>query len=99
MGPLQVLTVEQVMTVQGWQSGTTIVVDATGEGSLSVVVQARLVHVRRELRAAGGDLVLAVDPSTAAWLRNSGLHRTLAHWGDVPTAIAALEAASVGGGA
>jgi len=89
--PVRVVTAAQIMTPKAWPPGTRIVVDATGVDLPSLPLLARMVHVRRELRAVGGDVVLAAHPETAALLRSSGLHCTVPYRGDVATAVAALD--------
>lgn len=91
---VQVLTADQIMTSRTWPSAARIVVDATGGHPPSYAMLARMVHIRRELRAAGGDLVLAADPTSAALLRSSGLHRHIPFRSDVVTAMAAVASCS-----
>lgn len=68
--------------------------DATGGHPPSYAMLARMVHIRRELRAAGGDLVLAADSTSAALLRSRGLHRHISFRSDLVTAMAALDSSS-----
>ena len=88
----QVVSAEQLMLQpQSWPVGTLIVVDATDVQSPSLPLLARVVQIHRELRARGGDLVLAANSATATLLRSNGLHRAVPWRRDVVTALAALD--------
>jgi len=88
---VQVLKAEN-LNLNGARLGRRVVVDATGISAPSLPWLARLVHLRRKLRAHGGDLLLAANSATARQLWTSGLVKVLPARDDVPTAVAALGA-------
>lgn len=88
--PVQVLTVSQLMTIDEWSAGTRLVVDATWVDAPSLPMLARVARVCRQVRAAGGDLILAASAATVELLRSSGLHKTIPYRADVSTALAFL---------
>lgn len=73
---------------------STLVVDATRPTELPVTVLARLVRMRRAVRAAGGDLVLVAGPSVAHLLLRTGLLFSLPCFETVDDALGAVDAAA-----
>jgi hypothetical protein len=96
-GAVQVLPVGQLKTIEEWPAGTRLVVDATWAGAPSLPMLARVARVCRQVRAAGGDLVLAASAATVELLRSSGLHKTIPYRADVSTALACLDPVQVPG--
>lgn len=94
---IQVIGLAELADVATWREGPTlVVVDATGGGPSSLVTLARLVRLRRLLRARGGDLVVATDADTATALQRSGLCWTLPFRRTVPAAVEAAESCAGG---
>jgi hypothetical protein len=73
---------------------STLVVDATRPTDLPVTVLARLVRIRRAVRAGGGDLVLVARAPVAHLLLRTGLLFSLPCFETVPDAIGAVDAAA-----
>lgn len=87
-GNVVVVPVTRLGEVRGLD-GELVVVDATASPA-PLPLLARTVRLRRLLKAAGGDLMLAAGSATAAELRRSGLDRSLPCRPDVATALNAI---------
>lgn len=87
--PVHVLTLEELGALRTGSSRARVVVDATAT-TPSLPWLARIVGLRRALRALGGDLVVAANRATVAEPRRCGLVKAIPWAADVPAAIAAL---------
>ena len=85
-----VVPLADIVDIRGWHVPARVVIDATGDDPPSLPVLAQIVLVRRRLRAAGGDVVIAASPETAAVLRSTGLHWAVPCWQDVSSAVDAM---------
>lgn len=73
---------------------STLIVDATRPAELPVTVLARLVRVRRAVKAGGGDLVLVAGAPVAHLLLRTGLLFSLPCFETVDDAMGAVDAAA-----
>jgi hypothetical protein len=89
-----VLPLGDLGDVRGWHVPARVVVDATHDDAPTLAVLAQIVLLRRRLRAAGGDLVIAASPSTAAALRSAGLHWAVSCRHDLSSALAIVRRAA-----
>jgi hypothetical protein len=87
-GDVLVVPVTRLGDVRGLD-GELVVVDATASPT-PLPLLARTARLRRRLKAAGGELILAAGPATAAELHRSGLDRSLPCRPDVPSALTAI---------
>jgi hypothetical protein len=71
-----------------------LVVDATRPAELPVTALARLVRLRRVVRAGGGELVLVAGAPVAQLLRRTGLVFSLPYFETVSEAVGSLGAAA-----
>jgi hypothetical protein len=85
-----VLPLSDLDRARGWHLPALVVVDATRADAPSLPVLAHLVMLRRRLRAAGGNLVVAASPAVAAMLRGNGLHWAVPSCDDLTGAMAAV---------
>jgi hypothetical protein len=85
-----VLRLSDLSRARGWHLPALVVVDATIDDAPSLPVLAHLVMIRRRLRAAGGNLVVAASPAVAGMLRGNGLHWAVPACDDLTGAIAAV---------
>jgi hypothetical protein len=69
-----------------------VVVDATGNGDLSLTLLARLARLRRFHRVVGGELVLAACEPVAELLRRTGLLVAIPCFASIPDAVTSLRA-------
>lgn len=76
--------------MRGWHVAARVVVDYTADQVPTLPMLAQVVLLRRRLRAAGGDVVIAANPQTAALLRSSGLHWAVPCCYDLSSAVEAL---------
>lgn len=87
-GDVRVVPVTRLGDVRALD-GELVVVDATASPA-PLPLLARTVRLRRVIKAAGGELLLAAGPATSAELHRSGLDRSLPCRPDVPSAVAAI---------
>jgi len=73
---------------------STLVVDATRSAELPVTTLARLVRIRRAVRAGGGDLVLVAGAPVAHLLLRTGLLFSLPCFETVADAVGSVDAAA-----
>lgn len=71
---IYVLPLTDLERVRGWHVPALVVVDAAEDVTPTLAMLARLVLLRRRLRAAGGNLVVVASPAVAEALRSNGLH-------------------------
>ncbi|HET6909244.1 MAG TPA: hypothetical protein VFH54_07905 [Mycobacteriales bacterium] len=90
-GDVRVVPVTRLSDVRALD-GELVVVDATALPA-PLPLLARTVRLRRVLKAAGGELLLAAGPATSAELHRSGLDRSLPCRPDVTSAVAAIRTA------
>lgn len=87
---ITVVALEDISIGRSLRPSTRVVVQATGRGMPRLYIIAKLVVLRRLLRAEGGDLILAVDAEAAATLRRRGLHWAVPCHGDLSDAMRSL---------
>lgn len=87
---VHVVRLSDLNQLRGRHVSALVVIDATRDDPPTLPQLAQIVLLRRRLRGAGGDLVIAASPATAALLRGSGLHWTVPCCLDVSVAIAAV---------
>ena len=85
-----VMPLSDLDRTRGWHLPALVVVDATRDDAPPLPVIAHLVMLRRRLRAAGGNLVVASSPAVAAMLRGNGLHWAVPCCDDLSGAVAAV---------
>lgn len=73
---------------------STLVVDATRSAELPVTMLARLVRIRRAVRASGGELVLVAGAPVAHLLLRTGLLFSLPCFETVADAVGSVDAAA-----
>jgi anti-anti-sigma regulatory factor len=77
-----------------FDSSAVVVVDGTDHSALPVTLLAQLVRMRRVLRVAGGELVLAAGEPVAQLLRQTGLLFAIPYFTTVSDALGSLDAAT-----
>jgi len=87
---ISVVPLDDLSIGRSLRPSTRVVVQATGRGMPRLHLIAKLVVLRRLLRAEGGDLILAVDGEAAAALRRRGLHWAVPCHGDLSEAMRSL---------
>lgn len=85
-----VMPMSDLDRARGWHLRALVVVDATRDDAPPLPVLAQLVMLRRRLRAAGGNLVVAASPGVASMLRGNGLHWAVPCCDDLSGAMAAV---------
>jgi len=84
-----VVPVTELERIRRFDAGSFVVVDGLST-DVPLPVLARMVAMRRLVRAGGGDLVLAASETTALTLRRAGLWMLLATEPSIEAAAAAL---------
>lgn len=85
-----VMQIGDVPQLRGWHVPALVVIDATRDPAPSLTALAQIVLVRRRLRAAGGNLVVAASPAVAGLLRSTGLDWAIPCCSDLTAALVAV---------
>jgi hypothetical protein len=93
-GDVYLVRLDDLDHMHHWAVPARVVVDARADRTPPLPVLAQLVLLRRRLRAAGGDLVLAASPATAASLLSTGLHWVMPAGDDLSGAVDAVRRAA-----
>jgi len=87
---IHILRLPDLDHAHGWQQTARVVIDATDDAAPSLPALARIVRLRRRLRDAGGDLVVAASPAVTDLLRSNGLHWVIPCRDDLASALSAV---------
>jgi hypothetical protein len=85
-----VVRLADIPQMRDWHVTASVVVDATLDAAPSRQQLAQIVVLRRRLRAAGGNLVVAANADTADALRATGLHWAVPCHSDLSIALTAV---------
>jgi hypothetical protein len=83
--------------MRGWHVPARVVLDATRNEPLPGHVLAQVVVLRRRLKAAGGELIVAAGPETARGLCRNGVHWAVPCHEDLSVALDAARQHNGGG--